>query len=249
MPWAELEHNYGSAADVPELLRGLSDLDRCEQALDELESAIYHQGGWVCSAATAAVPFLVVLAAEPTTGCRDGIIGLLGELAAVARTVEPRWVDAAWPGAWTAALPRLLALLDDRDPAVRGAVVDALSPVVDPAVDFAAALRVRFPRFLGGHEAWLNGAGRREQHRAHTTQVPCGAAGANGQSYPLARGAPTDTPNQQLIKFGSRGPHRSRPRRHHHPYLRPNSRSSTCLAVRPERPGLTSTKTRFGSFS
>src|SRR6266581_6157824 len=48
---------------------------------------------------------------------------------------------------------------------------------------------LRFPRFPGGPEAWLNGAGRREQHHACTTPVPSGAAGPGGGAGLVERSA------------------------------------------------------------
>ena len=65
--WAALEHNYGSAADVPALLRGCADPDpgRSLDAVGDLDNLLYHQGGWICPAASAALPFLLELAADP----------------------------------------------------------------------------------------------------------------------------------------------------------------------------------------
>src|SRR6266508_4999178 len=60
-----------------------------------------------------------------------------------------------------------------------------------PVVAAAPADRsnMRFPRFPGGPEAWLNGAGRREQHHACTTPVPSGAAGPGGGAGLVERSA------------------------------------------------------------
>ncbi|MFB4306341.1 HEAT repeat domain-containing protein [Actinomadura sp. GTD37] len=65
--WAGLDHAYGSAADVPALLRSLRSAgeDEREAALGELFTTIYHQGGRY-GASAAAVPFLLALAADPT---------------------------------------------------------------------------------------------------------------------------------------------------------------------------------------
>jgi hypothetical protein len=45
--WAQLRHNYGSAGDVPGLLRRCADRDaeRAIDALDELDNLLFHQGG------------------------------------------------------------------------------------------------------------------------------------------------------------------------------------------------------------
>jgi hypothetical protein len=66
--WASLRHNYGSAEDVPDLLRRCADRNRrrAAEAVGRLENHLYHQGGWICSAASAALPFLLRLAAVPT---------------------------------------------------------------------------------------------------------------------------------------------------------------------------------------
>ncbi|MFF3748894.1 hypothetical protein ACFYYH_00305 [Streptomyces sp. NPDC002018] len=63
-PWAELEHAYGSAEDVPGLLRALASEDEEEaaEALGELYGSIFHQGS-VYGATARAVPYLAGLAA------------------------------------------------------------------------------------------------------------------------------------------------------------------------------------------
>jgi hypothetical protein len=66
--WAELRHAYGSASDVPALLRQLSSLpaaDGDQEPWTSLWSALAHQGD-VYSASFAAVPHVVAaLAAAP----------------------------------------------------------------------------------------------------------------------------------------------------------------------------------------
>ncbi|WP_433463850.1 HEAT repeat domain-containing protein [Spirillospora sp. CA-128828] len=66
--WAGLHHAYGSAEDVPDLLRALSSSDEDERnaALGELFTNIHHQGNRY-SASAAAVPFLLALASDPGT--------------------------------------------------------------------------------------------------------------------------------------------------------------------------------------
>ncbi|OUC96370.1 hypothetical protein CA983_31985, partial [Streptomyces swartbergensis] len=61
--WASLRHAYGSAEDVPGLLRGLASADPAEQetALDRMYGAVHHQGG-VYDSTLACVPFLLALA-------------------------------------------------------------------------------------------------------------------------------------------------------------------------------------------
>lgn len=129
VPWRRLEHNYGVAADVPGWLRGCAtdDADRAAAALDNFDVAVYHQGGWICSAAPAALPFLVDLAAGRAVHHRAAIVELIALFLSEAALVEPRLVDEAWPAAVEAELPRLMALLDDPDPAVRRAATWLLS--------------------------------------------------------------------------------------------------------------------------
>src|SRR5579883_1568825 len=81
IPWKTLNHAYGSAADVPELLRALAGAgQRQEDALYELHGNIWHQGT-VYEASSYAAPFLIELATEPSLTRRDEILGLIGALA------------------------------------------------------------------------------------------------------------------------------------------------------------------------
>lgn len=54
--WAGLRHNYGTAEDVPGLLRRCAGTDRADvdTAAFDLENVLFHQGGWICPAAPAA---------------------------------------------------------------------------------------------------------------------------------------------------------------------------------------------------
>lgn len=119
--WRLLEHNYGAAADIPDLLRRCADRDAAtaEEAIDELDNALFHQGGWICSAAPATLPYLVELAADVATHHRAALVELIGRLAREAATVRRRYVDPGWQPALDAVRPRVLALLADPDPVVR----------------------------------------------------------------------------------------------------------------------------------
>lgn len=57
--WASLRHAYGSAEDVPALLRALASADRAERevALDGMYGSVHHQGN-VYDSTFACVPFL-----------------------------------------------------------------------------------------------------------------------------------------------------------------------------------------------
>jgi HEAT repeat protein len=82
VPWAGLEHAYGSAADVPDLIRALraADPDVRKKARWQLYGNIFHQGTRYEASAYAA-PFLLELLADPATPDRTDILGLLTSLA------------------------------------------------------------------------------------------------------------------------------------------------------------------------
>jgi HEAT repeat protein len=80
--WSELEHAYGSAADVPDLIRALraSDPEARKKARWHLYGNIFHQGTRY-EASAYAVPFLLELLADPATPERTEILDLLTSLA------------------------------------------------------------------------------------------------------------------------------------------------------------------------
>ncbi len=80
--WAALTHAYGTAEDVPGLIRDLrsSNAEVRGEAFYELYGNIFHQGTRY-EASAYAVPFLLELLADPVTPDRDQIIGLLACLA------------------------------------------------------------------------------------------------------------------------------------------------------------------------
>lgn len=144
--WSTLRHAYGSAGDVPELLRRIADDEDAPDALSDLSNNLYHQGGFVCSAAVAALPFLVRLAESAEVTVRRGVVGLIGELTEQAVIAAPRYVDSGWRPAWRAVLPSLLALLDSADVQVRRAQARALSEAAADADPVVTALRDRYSR-------------------------------------------------------------------------------------------------------
>ncbi|MFJ9719419.1 hypothetical protein ACIRPQ_26400 [Streptomyces sp. NPDC101213] len=119
-PWAQLDHAYGSAEDLPALLRSLAgdDHDAADGALDELYGSILHQGT-VYPATVEAVPFLARLAAAGHRGA-----DLLGLLGGIAESTDEYGVA---PGACRAAvvrqLPSVLALTGAGEAPVRQAAV------------------------------------------------------------------------------------------------------------------------------
>ncbi|KQX59548.1 MULTISPECIES: HEAT repeat domain-containing protein [unclassified Streptomyces] len=190
--WAGLEHNYGSAEDIPDLLRrcggrdvsdgrgaggagvasdgpgardagdagdaGLvdgggpgdphtpdrttapDDADDADDAASDLLNLLFHQGGWICSAASAALPFLMRLATAPRVPTRCAMLELVAMLAAEARRVEDRFLDPGWVPAWERALPEVLGLLDDPEPRIRRAAADVLGVCADPGASVLPGL-------------------------------------------------------------------------------------------------------------
>lgn len=119
--WSTLEHNYGPATDIPDLL------ERCaspvaavaEEACADLDNALFHQGGWVCSAAAVAVPAIVDLALRESNHVRADLVFLVGELASTAISVDATYVDDRWPAAAASTETGIRQLLDDPDDRLR----------------------------------------------------------------------------------------------------------------------------------
>ncbi|WP_371579112.1 HEAT repeat domain-containing protein [Streptomyces sp. NBC_01314] len=132
--WAGLKHNYGSAEDIPDLLRrcGGPHPDDAHDASSELLNLLFHQGGWVCSAASAALPFVLRLASTPQVPTRCAMLELVAMPAAEAPRIEARFLDPGWAPAWKQALPELLSLLDDPEPEIRRATADVLGVCDSP---------------------------------------------------------------------------------------------------------------------
>jgi hypothetical protein len=167
--WATLSHAYGSAEDVPALIRNLSarDPDTRDRALSDLFSTIWHQGT-VYSASAPAVPFLIALAAHPGTPDRPGILYLLQALSegtsyieahasigndSIARLCaeqgsdieterqrERGWVQATH-AAVSAGLPIYYELLAEQDAEIRSYTLYLLASLHEHAADITAALR------------------------------------------------------------------------------------------------------------
>jgi hypothetical protein len=140
--WASLRHAYGSAEDVPGLLRGLASADPAERqtALDGMYGAVHHQGD-VYEATVACVPFLLALAVREEVRDRAGVVELLvsigdlggagGDLAARARA------------ALRARAEVFVRLAGDADAAVRRAVPGALVRFLDRPARVLALVRER----------------------------------------------------------------------------------------------------------
>ncbi|WP_371798848.1 hypothetical protein OG963_11530 [Streptomyces sp. NBC_01707] len=167
-PWAELQHAYGSAADVPGCLRALAgDEDEASEALSELYGSILHQGS-VYEATARAVPYLARLAAagHHTEGllvmlggiaeggedrgetdeaaCRAAVVGQLPLVLGWVADEKPGLRQAAaWTAAMTGASGQVLPALRSRwaqetDPVVRAELLGAIAHL-DPAGSAAEA--------------------------------------------------------------------------------------------------------------
>ncbi|MEV0524129.1 HEAT repeat domain-containing protein [Streptomyces sp. NPDC050439] len=159
--WASMNHAYGDASDVPDLLRGLASADPAERdtALDGMYGAVHHQGD-VYDSTVACVPFLFDLLADASVRDRGAIVGLLRGIAGetepdpneIGGLFEDEEEDAAWVANFVdaAALIRgraddFLDHLTDADPELRAAAPGALAHLhPDPARVFTA-LRDRLP--------------------------------------------------------------------------------------------------------
>src|SRR5262249_48116429 len=82
VPWAALSHAYGSAEDVPDLIRSIAfgDREAREAAWYELYGNLWHQGT-VYEASSRAVPFLLEIAAQSDTADLHEVIVYLACLA------------------------------------------------------------------------------------------------------------------------------------------------------------------------
>ncbi|CNF32009.1 Uncharacterised protein [Mycobacterium tuberculosis] len=205
--WTALRHAYGEAGDVPGLLRGIVQGPDPDDALFDLRGKIYHQGGIVCSAARAALPYLVALAGGSVVAVRPGLLKLIGSLVGVANTVSWSWVDDDWPDAWAAALPRVLSLLDDPDVAVRRVLTSTLSAARADADAVVPALRARW-------DVENDGA------------VRLGIIIASGE---LAEGSTADVLSEALLWLRDL-------RRHDDPQIRLATEMALAKAVRAQRP-------------
>ncbi|WP_405846998.1 hypothetical protein OG211_05060 [Streptomyces niveus] len=136
--WSALTHAYGPADDIPALLRaaGSPDAARRDPALDELISSLCHQGS-IYPATAAAVPFIARLALE---GPGDRL-RLMWLLHGAAEGSGPEYQEVR--RAVAVALPALLGLAADEDPAVRRAMVWTVAVCEDASLPLLPLLRAR----------------------------------------------------------------------------------------------------------
>ncbi|MEU3981634.1 hypothetical protein AB0F77_16280 [Streptomyces sp. NPDC026672] len=144
--WHELTHAYGSAEDVPELIRALYEGgETAGEAIYELFGNIHHQGS-VYPASAPSVPFLAH-AVLHAPGKRDELLMLLAVLADhdPEDVVSPHWSGSAVAGICAElcrVLPGLLPCLDDPERGVRRAALRVVAAVAELLPDGARAAAV-----------------------------------------------------------------------------------------------------------
>jgi hypothetical protein len=155
--WASMEHAYGPADDVPELLRGLASDDPAEReaALDGMYGAVHHQGD-VYACTLACIPFLFELVVDPGVRDRGSVVELLTSIGGFdldeddeAEIDEDEIEGAAnyamAAAAVTAGAGVFFELIADEDPGVRLAAPLALATLHRHPVRVLALLRERLP--------------------------------------------------------------------------------------------------------
>jgi hypothetical protein len=135
--WASLQHAYGAADDVPEMLRDLASADpaRRELGMDVLWGSVHHQGD-VYDSTVAVIPLLIRAALLPEFPERVGVIEVL---ASIAENWQPGMYSrdeehADWAGhaarahaIIAAAVESFLPLLHDANADVRRVVAEMLA--------------------------------------------------------------------------------------------------------------------------
>lgn len=134
VPWDRLESALPQhpVEGVPRALRrlALGGGAATEEHCYPLSFCLAAGNGRVPSAATAALPFLVALAADPGNGARVDLVGLLVSLKRAAKQARPELVDEGWPAEWRRHRGAVLALLADPDPDVRREAIPLADGVV-----------------------------------------------------------------------------------------------------------------------
>lgn len=192
--WDSLEHAYGPATDVPELLRVLvsGDQEQAAEAVYELYGTIWHQGS-VYPATIPAVPFLIRIAVCGAAGAQTP--ELLGLLADIAGSSDPRGVEDpdAVRSAVAADTGAIAGLLEHPDAKTRAAALLVLVHASSPA-------RIR-PLILQRWHAETEAAPRAEVLRAmmrvdsETAAVLAGGV--------LSAGASGDSPGDAVLRLSA----------------------------------------------
>lgn len=140
--WAAMRHAYGSAEDVPGLLRGLASADAAEReiALDGMYGAVHHQGD-VYDSTLACVPFLFALAGREEVRDRGGIVELLVSIGGDGEASEGTYAMART--AVRSGAEVFVRLTGDPDAGVRRAVAGAVVRFLDEPARVLGLLRQR----------------------------------------------------------------------------------------------------------
>ncbi|MFC0540530.1 HEAT repeat domain-containing protein [Kutzneria chonburiensis] len=135
--WSSMNHSYGTAEEVPELLLAMRspDADTRDSALSRYYSAVLHQGT-VMPSTTASLPFLYELAADAATPDRAAIVDLLVSIgtSAIENGDENYAGEVDFAGARTVMRARAKAFVDlvsDDDERVRRAALPGLALFAD----------------------------------------------------------------------------------------------------------------------
>ena len=161
--WSSMQHAYGSAEEVPELLVAMrsANIDERHKALNRYWGVVHHQGD-VYPCTTASLPFLFEQASDTTAPDRAAIVDLLvsiGGTAVECCEIEygpPDTVDYA--GAAAVMRGRAEAFVEfatDADPRVRRAAIPGLGLFLDDADQATAVLRGRLAAETGMAERLL----------------------------------------------------------------------------------------------
>ncbi|MFF3460198.1 HEAT repeat domain-containing protein [Streptomyces sp. NPDC002730] len=190
VPWDRLESGLPQhpVKEVPRTLRrlalagGAATEDDCYPLFSCLAVG---ENGRVSSAVTAALPFVVALAADPGMGARVTLVEVLECLFRAATTAEPHLVDEEWPAAWRRHRGAVRGLLADPDPEVRRAaipVADGVAPLLerwrveaDPAVRLPVLLALGVAAAEAADAATEGSAAGVAEHGAATVEDGAGS--------------------------------------------------------------------------
>ncbi len=168
--WKRLSHAYGSAEDVPDLLRALMSPDSAvrEAAIGELHGNIYHQGT-VYEATAYAAPFLLELLEAPEVAGKAELLFLVHSIATGSSYLavhgemdhyrkerhtaafqeqfrqEQGWASAARHAVWDG-IPTYLRLLETPEIATRSMAAYLLAACEEHAETIVPILRKRIPK-------------------------------------------------------------------------------------------------------
>lgn len=148
LPWSQMQHAYGPANEVPDILRDLidPDADTREHALDSMYGGVHHQGD-VYDSTVAAIPFLLRIAVTTGLPGRADVVELIGSIGGASEDFDGYDYELAADRHFAeanrlvaAAYPTWLSLLSDVDPGVRAAAAGVLPACRSAVAESVAAL-------------------------------------------------------------------------------------------------------------